>query len=75
MPEIFKHVVPVHAAMTARSADSELGDLPGWNLDDLYPGPQSTEFTSDLSKARAQAAEFETRWKGGLEAAVSADRR
>jgi oligoendopeptidase F len=72
MPEIFKHVAPVHAAMTARSADSELGDLPGWNLDDLYPGPQSAEFTSDLSKARAQAADFEARWKGGLEAAVSA---
>ncbi len=72
MPMIFKHVAPVHAAMTARSADSELGDLPGWNLDDLYPGPQSAEFTSDLSKARTQAADFEARWKGGLKAAVNA---
>jgi oligoendopeptidase F len=75
MPAIPTHVVPVHAATTARSADSELGDLPGWNLDDLYPGPQSAEFTSDLSKARRDAAEFEARWKGGLDSGRARSRQ
>jgi oligoendopeptidase F len=73
MPAIPTDVAPVHAATTARSADSALGDLPGWNLGDLYPGPQSAEFTADLSKAaRRDAAEFETRWKGRLDTAVRA---
>jgi hypothetical protein len=80
MPEInSKHVVPVHAAMTARMCtDSELGGpLPGWNLDDLYPW--STNPPNSLPtfpQARAQAAQdFETRWKGKSRSGGERNRR
>jgi oligoendopeptidase F len=43
--------------MTARSADSALGDLPGWNLDDLYPGPAIRRIHSPIfPKPAAEAA-------------------
>ena len=27
---------------------ADVGDLPEWNLDDLYPGPDSLELAADL---------------------------
>jgi oligoendopeptidase F len=43
-----------------------LGDLPEWNLSDLYPAMDSPELTRDLEKVSSDAAAFETRWKGTL---------
>ncbi|MGI6851673.1 M3 family oligoendopeptidase [Mesorhizobium sp. 1B3] len=45
---------------------STLGSLPEWNLGDLYSGMEAPELSQDMAKAAAQAAEFETRWKGRL---------
>lgn len=50
----------------AASNTSELGDLPRWDLDDLYPGMESDELKAGLAKAAADAASFETRFKGKL---------
>lgn len=44
----------------------KLGDLPLWNLNDLYPGIDSPELKRDLEKADADCAAFETDFKGKL---------
>ncbi|SOE16351.1 oligoendopeptidase F [Hoeflea halophila] len=72
MPKSILDHAAVCAPATAPGPDKNLGTLPGWNLDDLYPGRDSAEFNADLAAARAGAQEFETRWKGRLaEAAKS----
>ena len=47
-----------------------LGDLPGWNLADLYPSQASPEFQNDMKKAEADTLAFEAKWKGKLDAAT-----
>ena len=46
--------------------DENLGALPGWDLDDLYPGPDSAELEQDLAAVRASALGFEDRYAGRL---------
>ena len=60
------------AAQSAEHRASSLGDLPEWDLTDLYPDMAAPELQRDLQKAAADAAAFETRWKGTL--AVEAGR-
>jgi oligoendopeptidase F len=57
---------------TSSTAKSELGDLPEWQLDDLYPGPGSDELKADLVRAQATAKDLVQRWKGKLAAAAGA---
>ncbi|MEQ8826990.1 MAG: hypothetical protein RIC82_04340, partial [Parvibaculum sp.] len=64
MPMTYPDVSPVHSAVAARSPSSGLGELPDWNLTDLYPGRESPEFKLDMAAARERAAKFETVWKG-----------
>src|SRR5674476_1314246 len=45
---------------------AKLGDLPVWNLNDLYPGIDSLELKRDLEKADADCAAFEKDFKGRL---------
>jgi oligoendopeptidase F len=52
---------------------SKLGDLPEWNLDDLYPGLDSPEVEGDLAAAASESAAFEQAYKGRL-AAMAAGR-
>ena len=56
------------AEATAQKGHNELGKLPVWNLDDLYPGNDSNELKLDLAKASAEARAFEADYKGKLEA-------
>jgi oligoendopeptidase F len=44
----------------------DLGNLPEWNLDDLYPGPDSARFVDDLKACETQAAAFRQQWSGKL---------
>jgi oligoendopeptidase F len=71
MPKSILDHAPVRAAATAHGTDSQLGTLPGWNLDDLYPGPESAEFKTDLAAARTGAQAFEARWKGKIAEAAA----
>jgi oligoendopeptidase F len=48
------------------------GDLPEWNLNDLYPGLDSPEVKRDLELADSECAAFEQDFKGRL-AALAAD--
>ena len=40
-----------------------LGALPTWDLDDLYPGKESTELARDLDQAMADADTFASKYK------------
>ncbi|WP_421726331.1 M3 family oligoendopeptidase [Bauldia sp.] len=50
----------------AATEDKPYGDLPEWNLDDLYPGSDSPELKDALAKAAADSIAFEERFKGRL---------
>ncbi|MET3791612.1 M3 family oligoendopeptidase [Aquamicrobium terrae] len=56
------------AASSAAHGKAELGDLPEWNLSDLYAGIDAPELKHDLEKAARDAVAFEARWKGKLAA-------
>lgn len=43
-----------------------LGDLPEWNLDDLYPGVDSPKFAADLARAQAECAAFAAEFRGKI---------
>ena len=73
MPKSILDHAPVRAPATAGVTDGDLGTLPGWNLDDLYPGRESPQFKADLADARAGAQDFETRWKGRIAEAAKSD--
>ncbi|WP_372801484.1 M3 family oligoendopeptidase [Paracoccus seriniphilus] len=42
------------------------GDLPEWDLNDLYPGPDSPELKSDLESLSTQVETFAKRYQGKL---------
>lgn len=63
------------------SADSEnLGQLPVWDLDDLYPGRTSPELAADFKRAAEESTAFQKAYEGkignldgnGLGAAIAA---
>ncbi|MEO6396126.1 MAG: M3 family oligoendopeptidase [Devosia sp.] len=59
---------PVRAApATAEAGHNEFGAMPHWDLDDLYPGPDSPELKRDLDWAKSEAKAFEADYKGKLE--------
>jgi len=59
--------------MTASKAPLEpLGEMPAWQLADLYPGLDSPEFERDLQKSTADAEAFAARYQGKLDA-IAAD--
>jgi len=64
-PLLATHAV---AEARARAPREGLGDLPEWDLRDLYAGMEAPELTRDLARAAADAAAFEQRWKGSLAA-------
>ncbi|MES0811899.1 M3 family oligoendopeptidase [Roseibium sp. SCPC15] len=55
---------PVFAPQS--SASAELGNLPEWNLADLYPAMDAPEVTADLKESLERAKTFETSYKGRL---------
>ncbi len=59
--------VPSPAEAAAR-AETNLGDLPEWNLGDLYPAMDSAAFADDVKRSLAECAAFAADYKGKLEA-------
>ncbi len=49
----------------------QLGDLPEWQLADLYEGMDSPRLQADLEGADSDSKDFETRWKGNLTSAAA----
>ena len=54
-------------AATAARATADLGDLPEWNLADLYPAMNSPAFAADLAKVAEDCAAFAADTKGKLD--------
>ena len=50
------------------TASPKLGALPEWNLNDLYPGPDSPQLKWDLENAETRCVAFEADFKGKLAA-------
>jgi oligoendopeptidase F len=53
-------------AAAGAAAAGAFGDLPEWNLADLYGSMESPDLERDLAKARADAQAFENSWKGAI---------
>ena len=68
---MFPKLRPVLDATAAGSADS-FANLPDWDLTDLYPGPDSAEFSHDMAWLEENCAGFAAMYQGKL-AALSAD--
>lgn len=60
-------LVPLAPAVrTAAAPASNLGDLPEWNLDDLYPGMDAETYRNDLTETAAAAHNFAETYRGTL---------
>ena len=64
---------PHQAPDGANTGSAALGAMPEWNLDDLYPAPDSKTLKRDLARADDDAAAFQQRYQGKLEAIAKAD--
>ena len=51
----------------APSGDKNLGDLPEWDLSDLYTGEDAPELTRDLDWLQTACAEFASDYEGNLD--------
>jgi oligoendopeptidase F len=51
----------------------EFGDLPEWNLDDLYPSTDGPEITRDLDWLKGECTAFAARYEGNLAALSGAE--
>ncbi len=54
------------AATAAVLNEPDLGELPSWNLGDLYAGMDDRKLKADLKKAEADAVAFEEKYKGKI---------
>jgi oligoendopeptidase F len=54
------------SAAAEGAARASLGDLPSWNLADLFPSRDAPEFKQALEKATTDSLAFEARWKDKL---------
>ncbi len=59
-------LTPSPAFSAIEASPAAAGDLPEWNLADLYPAMDSDELKHDLAHARSQSEAFQTRWRGSL---------
>ncbi len=50
----------------ASAGGGEFGDLPEWNLDDLYTGPDAPELTRDMAWLDKACADFAATYQGKL---------
>jgi oligoendopeptidase F len=54
------------AKQAAKTAMAELGDMPEWRLEHLYPAMDSAEYAKDLAYAAVEAATFAKNYRGKL---------
>ena len=56
----------IETGKAAAAADTGTGELPIWDLSDLFPGPNSPELAEALAEAADGAKAFATRYQGRL---------
>jgi oligoendopeptidase F len=59
------------AQAAATGPGTEMGQMPEWNLADLYSGPDAPEIQRDIAAAAAQAADIKAKYQGKLAALAS----
>ena len=62
----FRLSVPQPLRDAAEPGAAQLGDLPEWNLDDLYPGMESDALKADLDKLAADCTSFAADYEGKI---------
>ncbi|MCV6597713.1 MAG: M3 family oligoendopeptidase [Mangrovicoccus sp.] len=62
---MFHHPQPLRDA-NASAGEDALGDLPEWDLSDLYPAPDAPELTKDMEWLEQACAEFAADYRGKL---------
>ncbi len=55
------------AKQATATKDAELGLMPEWRLEHLYPAMDSKEFATDLARSASEAATFAAQYRGKLE--------
>ncbi|MEO1238836.1 MAG: M3 family oligoendopeptidase [Pseudomonadota bacterium] len=60
------HFIAQRTFDTQTSGAGEFGDLPEWDLTDLYPAPDAPELTRDMAWLEKAAAEFAETYEGKL---------
>ena len=65
------HAVTLRDARPSTAGADPLGDLPEWDLTDLYPAPDSHELKADIERGRTDAEGFAARWRGRLADALA----
>ena len=65
-PDPLRPSVPQPLRDAAPGGGRELGDLPEWNLDDLYTGPEAPELKRDLEWLGDACADFARDYEGKL---------
>ena len=75
---LFRRHHEVHAQRGGRAGAGKktapaLGEMPEWNLSDLYPSPRSKSLDRDIAKAARESAAFKARYQGKLSADTSVD--
>lgn len=58
--------MPANDRSTAAQTAPDLGDLPEWDLTDLYPSMESKELEADLERMTSACAAFAKRYEGRL---------
>ncbi len=72
MPRPSKYAPVRSQAAGATAPDPVLGDLPVWNLSDLYDAPDSPRVADDLAAAAEEGRTFNREFKGRIAALASA---
>jgi oligoendopeptidase F len=72
MPRPSKYAPVRSQAAGATAPDPVLGDLPVWNLSDLYEAPDSPRVADDLAAAAEEGRTFNREFKGRIAALASA---
>ncbi|MEH0075470.1 M3 family oligoendopeptidase [Pannonibacter sp. Pt2] len=61
-------------AASSRATATGLGDLPEWDLTDLYPAPDAPQVQADLAASLERSRQFEGAYKGHLARLAAEDR-
>ena len=67
------HVQSPAAVPHSGDAENDFGELPTWNLDDLYPGIDSVQYATDMADCQKEAEEFQAKYSGKLETLLNTD--
>ena len=59
------HATSIATSVSTPVSDSS-GNLPVWDLSDLYADRQSPDLHKDIEAAKAKSLAFEAEWKGNL---------